>query len=133
MKKKSRWFFFFKLYELEFYAFAGENDEMVKLYNLTDLCKDKIITAENPFTVYLYMIFVCLEYLSVNCIVFLFVCLFVFCFFSHLRCHKAGFFPPLQECAEAHFHLSDMWVPNKSMNDIWQDKKIPAPVCDIYL
>ena len=30
---------------------SGENDEMVKLYDLTDLCKDKIVSGENPFTV----------------------------------------------------------------------------------
>ncbi|RUS90966.1 hypothetical protein EGW08_001270 [Elysia chlorotica] len=113
-----------------YWLYKSENDEMVKLYDLTDLCKDKIVTGENPFTVPV-----------------------------GLLCHRvarnlrtsgqrrnadsrAMFENCLrllddtkycQECADAHFHLSDMWVPDKSINDIWQEKRrISEPPSDLY-
>ncbi|GFN84148.1 erythroid differentiation-related factor 1-like, partial [Plakobranchus ocellatus] len=113
-----------------YWLYKSENDEMVKLYDLTNLCKDKIVTGENPFTVPVGLL--ChrvarnLKFsgqrrnadsraMFENCIRLL---------DDSKYC---------QECADSHFHLSDMWVPDKSINDLWQEKgKISDPPVDLY-
>ncbi|CAL1540361.1 unnamed protein product, partial [Lymnaea stagnalis] len=113
-----------------YWLYKSQNDEMVKLYDLTDYCKNEIAEGDNPFTVPV-----------------------------GLLCHRVGrnlkrsgqrrmadaramFENCLrlleetkhaQVCADAHFHLCDMWVPDKSVNDVWQEKgKISEPPVDLY-
>ncbi|GFS03137.1 erythroid differentiation-related factor 1-like [Elysia marginata] len=113
-----------------YWFYKSENDEMVKLYDLTDLCKDKKEAEENPFTVPVGLL--CHRVAG------------------NLRTSgqrrnadsKAMFENCLrllddtkycQECADAHFHLSDMWVPDKSINDVWHEKRrISDPPSDLY-
>ena len=42
--------------------------------------------------------------------------------------NNISFFLLQKICADAHYHLADMWVPDKSINDIWFDKKISEMV-----
>uniref|UniRef100_A0A2C9M859 Erythroid differentiation-related factor 1 n=1 Tax=Biomphalaria glabrata TaxID=6526 RepID=A0A2C9M859_BIOGL len=113
-----------------YWLYKSENDDMVKLYDLTDYCKNEISEGDNPFTVPV-----------------------------GLLCHRVGTnlkrsgqrrmadaramfenclrlldeTKHAQICAEAHFHLSDMWVPDKSVHDVWQEKgKISEPPSDLY-
>ncbi|XP_059139586.1 erythroid differentiation-related factor 1-like [Physella acuta] len=113
-----------------YWLYKSENDDMVKLYDLTDYCKNEIMEGDNPFTVPV-----------------------------GLLCHRVGSnlkrtgqrrmadaramfenclrllddAKHAQVCADAHLHLSDMWVPDKSVIDIWQEKgKISDPPSDLY-
>ncbi|KAH9489661.1 hypothetical protein Btru_056271 [Bulinus truncatus] len=113
-----------------YWLYKSENDDMVKLYDLTDYCQSEISEGDNPFTVPV-----------------------------GLLCHRVGSnlkrsgqrrladaramfenclrllddTKHAQVCADAHFHLSDMWVPDKSVHDVWQEKgRISEPPSDLY-
>ncbi|BFY97316.1 hypothetical protein BsWGS_00355 [Bradybaena similaris] len=113
-----------------YWLYKSENDDMVKLYDLTDYCKNEISEGDNPFTVPVGLL--ChrvgrnlirtnqrrtadVRAMFENCV-------------RLLDENKHA-----QVCAEAHFHLSDLWVPDKSVNDVWQEKgKISDPPSDLY-
>ncbi|CAG5124331.1 unnamed protein product, partial [Candidula unifasciata] len=113
-----------------YWLYKSENDDMVKLYDLTDYCKNEISEGDNPFTVPVGLL--ChrvgrnlirskqrrtadVRAMFENCV-------------RLLDENKHA-----QVCAEAHFHLSDLWVPDKSVNDVWQEKgRISDPPSDLY-
>jgi len=112
-----------------YWLYKSENDEMVKLYDLTDYCKGEIIEGDNPFTVPVGLLCyrvgrnlkVSGQRRSADSRAMLENCLRLLDESKHS-----------QMCADAHFHLSDMWVPDKSVNDIWHDKKISEMPSDLY-
>ncbi|XP_005109257.2 uncharacterized protein LOC101857061 [Aplysia californica] len=113
-----------------YWLYKGDDDEMVKLYDLTDYCKSQIVEGDNPFTVPVGLLChrvgtklkMSGQRRSADSRAMLENCLRLLDDTKHS-----------EVCAEAHFHLCDMWVPDRSVNDIWHEKgKIPDMPSDLY-